>query len=152
MDTLFNSINPITSRVSSFSRKGEPVSVNSIESIKTFPTEPNMRYVFFHAKEPIFYRVVTDGNNYPDITTFRYHEELAPQAPQYVTIEDLNKFKEDLLNEWQHIRNESTTTSSITNTESITNTTSATNGECVKSQPNPTTNVADVSKSESPIW
>lgn len=151
MDTLFN-MNPIASRAPSFSRKGEPVSVNSIESIKTFPTEPNMRYVFFHAKEPIFYRVITDGNNYPDITTFRYHEELAPQAPQYVTIEDLNKLKEDLLNEWQHIRNESATAGTTANTGSVTNATSTTNDECVKPQSNPTTNVADSNKPESPIW
>ena len=83
--------------------------------------------VYFDANEDIFYIKETDINNYPTIRSYKF-EEIKPKenlkTVEYVTIEEFNKFKEELLNGKQYIRDDSSTNSvprryaaSATNTE-----------------------------------
>lgn len=157
MDNLiFNTLNgyqtnPIYSNRNniSYSRSGEPVSVNGMGSVNAFQTLPNTRTVLFHSSEPIFYCKVTDDNNYPNIKVYRYTEiKPTSQESQFVTIEEFNKFKEDILNgQQQHIWNKSNDEPAGTP-----NPASATTNEYIGSKSEPNTDVAESSEPESPIW
>ena len=88
--------------------QGAPIRVNGIESVKQFPTVPNSTVVLFDANEDIFYVKKTDASNYPTIKTYTF-QELKPveeKKIEYVTLEEFNKFKEELLNGKQHIQSE----------------------------------------------
>ena len=136
-----------------FSRSGEPVSVNGMESVLSFATFPNTVSILFHETEPIFYRVATDANNHPAIRYFHYDEISPPDATQYVTLADFNKFKEDFINEWKHIWDKSGAVAAPLGTsERSTNAASAPDAEHSESQPKPAANVAGISKPESSIW
>lgn len=101
--------------------------VNGLESVKACATVPQSRMVYFDANEDIFYIKETDINNYPTIRSYKF-EEIKPEenlkTVEYVTIEEFNKFKEELLNGKQYIRDDSSANSvprryaaSATNTE-----------------------------------
>lgn len=101
--------------------------VNGLESVKACATVPQSRMVYFDANEDIFYIKETDINNYPTIRSYKF-EEIKPEenlkTVEYVTIEEFNKFKEELLNGKQYIRDDSSADSvprryaaSATNTE-----------------------------------
>jgi hypothetical protein len=84
--------------------------VNGLESVKACATVPQSRMVYFDADEDIFYIKDTDINNYPTIRAYRFEEIKSPEAKksvEYVTIDEFNKFKEEVLNGKQYIRNES---------------------------------------------
>jgi hypothetical protein len=81
--------------------------VNGLESVKACATVPQSRMVYFDADEDIFYIKETDINNYPTIRAYRFEEMKSPEASktvEYVTIEEFNKFKEEVLNGKQYIR------------------------------------------------
>ena len=87
------------------SRSGEPIFVNDIESARSFPTIPNSTTVLFDKTTNLFYRIETDFNNKPVIERYRYTKEVdSEEAKQYVTLEEFNKFKEELLNGRQYIQ------------------------------------------------
>lgn len=67
--------------------------------------KPNSRAVGFDANDDIFYVMQTDSSNYPAVRKFRFTEiiDAEPAQPQYVTIEEFNKFKEDILNAKQSV-------------------------------------------------
>lgn len=101
--------------------------VNGLESVKACATVPQSRMVYFDANEDIFYIKETDINNYPTIRSYKF-EEIKPEenlkTVEYVTIEEFNKFKEELLNGKQYIRDDFSANSaprryaaSATNTE-----------------------------------
>lgn len=82
--------------------------VNGIESVKMFQTKPNSRYALFDLNKDVFYIKQTDASNFPTITRYRYEKEVEDElSEKYVTVEEFEKFKEDLLNAKQSIRNES---------------------------------------------
>ena len=88
--------------------------VNGLESAKMYPTSPNSSIALFDENEDIFYLKSTDASNFPTIRKFKF-VEVFDQAPkpvdaQYVTLEEFNKFKEELLNAKQSIRSESEST------------------------------------------
>ena len=87
--------------------------VRGMDGAKQFPTQPNSRYALFDEDEDVFYVKVTDQNNYP-ISLKRFcfieEEEPDPNTPQYVTMEEFNRFKEDVLNGKQSVRSESNST------------------------------------------
>ncbi len=81
--------------------------VNGLESAKAFKTLPNSTYALFDANEDVMYIKQTDASNFPTIRRFRFVEEAEPAPPQqvqYVTMEEFNKFKEEVLNAQQSIR------------------------------------------------
>ena len=101
--------------------------VNGLESVKACATVPQSKMVYFDANEDIFYIKETDINNYPTIRSYKF-EEIKPKenlkTVEYVTIDEFNKFKEELLNGKQYIWDDSGANSaprryaaSATNTE-----------------------------------
>ena len=61
---------------------------------------PNSAVALFHESEDILYVKTTDGAGFPTIRTFRFEPfEVEPVSPQkYVTLEEFEKFKEEVLN------------------------------------------------------
>lgn len=87
--------------------------VKGMDGAKRFPTKPNSRYALFDSDNDVLYIKVTDQNNYP-ISLQRYvfiaEDEPEPEVPQYVTMNEFTKFKEELLDGIKHLRTESCTT------------------------------------------
>lgn len=85
------------------------IRVNGLDSAKAYPTAPNSTVPLFDANEDIMYIKSTDASNFPTIRIFRFLEEQETQIPvqQYVTIEEFNKLKEEILNGKQFISNTS---------------------------------------------
>ena len=82
------------------------IKVNGIESAKAYPMLPNSMAALFDSNEDIFYLKTTDSNNFPSIRVFKFVEvkEEIQNEPKYVTMDEFNKFKEEMLNGKQHIR------------------------------------------------
>ena len=80
--------------------------VNGLESVKACATVPQSRMVYFDADEDIFYIKETDINNYPTIRAYKFEELKSPEhkSVEYVTIDEFNKFKQEVLNGQQYIR------------------------------------------------
>lgn len=79
--------------------------INGIESAYAYPTKPNSRYVLFDENCDVFYIKQTDASNFPTITKYRFEKaEEERKNEKYVTMEEFEKFKEEILNGKQHIR------------------------------------------------
>lgn len=80
--------------------------VNGINGAKAYPTVANAMYALFDENDDILYVKITDAGNYPTIRTFKMVEEVetSGQESKYVTIDEFNKFKEELLNGKQFVR------------------------------------------------
>ena len=86
--------------------------VNGIDSARAFPMKPNSTIALFDANEDIMYIKSTDVNNFATIRRFRFYEEpevpqqtnTIPQTDLYVTKDEFDKFKEEILNGQQSIR------------------------------------------------
>lgn len=112
MNNLFSPLDGYSPNSSQFGnllgvKFGEPIKVNGKESVDKFPMLPNSRVVLFDSNEDVFYCKETDANNVPNIRTFGFTEiKPIPKAETtYVTLEQFNKFKEELLNGKQYIWN-----------------------------------------------
>ena len=80
--------------------------VNGMESAKAYPTAPNSMYALFDSNEDVFYVKTTDASNFPVIKKYRFHEEtelVKEEASQYVTVEEFEKFKKEILDAKQFI-------------------------------------------------
>lgn len=84
---------------------GAPIKVNGLESAKQYSMTPNSTVVLFDANEDVFYLKKTDASNYPSITTYSFQElkSVEKKEPEYLTIEEFNRFKEELLSGKQYI-------------------------------------------------
>lgn len=84
---------------------GQLLKVNGIESAKAFNTLPNSQIALFDANEDVMYIKTTDANGFATIRKFRFVEESEEplDASKYVTIEEFNKFKEEILNGKQSV-------------------------------------------------
>ena len=110
-------INPISSPT-------ELPMVNGYESAMRYPMQPNSRIALFDANEDIMYIKQTDASGYPVITRYRFSkvEEKQQEDVKYVTLDEFNKFKEEMLNGQQFIRkSESSKSTAKRNGESKTN-------------------------------
>ena len=136
----------------SLTRAGEPISVNGEESVTAFPTLPNTKTILFHQSEPLFYCKTTDDTNFPIVKTYRYYEEIksSPQHSQFVTHEELNKFKEEVLNEQHLWSNTNAQPTALAHGEQHPSGTET--GEFVESKSESSTNASITSKPESSIW
>lgn len=84
--------------------------VNGIESAKAYPTSPNSMYALFDSNEDVFYVKTTDASNFPVIKKYRFYEETEPvkeEASQYVTVEEFEKFKKEILDAKQFVSKQS---------------------------------------------
>lgn len=97
-------INPISSPT-------ELPMVNGYESAMRYPMQPNSRIALFDANDDIMYIKQTDASGYPVITTYRFArvEEKPQNDVQYVTLDEFNKFKEEMLNGQQPVRRSEST-------------------------------------------
>ena len=150
MNNLFG--NPFTPpRSMPMARSGEPVPVNGFESVKTFPTLPNTITILFHDKDKLFYRIETDANNHPAYRFFKYFEIESPvDKTRAATLEDLDKMKEDLINEWQHFWNEPTANATNANYSAAAGNTAI--DASVGSKPDSGADASNSSEQESSIW
>lgn len=100
------------------------IQVNGIESAKAYPTTPNSTVALFDTNDDILYIKSTDASNFPTIRKFRFKEESlevqTQPSVQYVTLDEFNKFKEEILNGKQFI-SEPTTSTSKSRSKSNTN-------------------------------
>ena len=83
--------------------------VNGDDGAKQFSMRPNSRVALFDTNDDIMYIKQTDANCYPTLKKYRFTEIVDTPATieneqKYVTIEEFNKFKEELLNGQQSIR------------------------------------------------
>jgi len=86
----------------------QPLKVKGLDGAKAFLTQPNGMYMLFDEEDDVFYCKVTDQNNYPvSLKRYRFVEEEEPKPeppPEYVTMEEFKKFKEEMLNAKQSVR------------------------------------------------
>lgn len=82
------------------------VKVTGLDGAKAFQMAPNSSVALFNESEDIFYVKTTDGAGFPTIRAFRFepYEEPTPKVEQYVTLDEFNKFKEEILNGKQSVR------------------------------------------------
>lgn len=150
--TQLNGYNSWAQSTLQTSKNGEPIKVNGVEGARAFQMMPNSKVVLFDAVEPLFYMRETDANNNPlSFKTFKYDEviEVEKTDARYVTIEEFNELKEELLN-GKYIWNADTGAGTGSNRSASTEQCSANNGE---SRPEPVnaTNTSKSSKSKSAI-
>lgn len=84
--------------------------VNGIESAKAYPTAPNSMYALFDSNDDVFYVKTTDASNFPVIKKYRFYEETEPvkeEASKYVTVEEFEKFKKEMLDAKQFVSKQS---------------------------------------------
>lgn len=78
--------------------------VDGTKEADKYPTPPNSEVVLLDSKDDtLLYVKTTDINNYSTVKRCRYYEDPEPTAQElndqrYITIEEFNKFKEELLN------------------------------------------------------
>lgn len=78
---------------------GQYAYVNGIEEAKNFPVPPNTTMMLMEANEPIAYMKATNGlGQIVSFKSYKLVEVAEPTQPQYVTMDDFLKLKEELLN------------------------------------------------------
>lgn len=86
--------------------------VSGPESASHLRMNPNSRDVAFDANEDIFYIVTTDASGTPSVSAFSFtpYQPEQPKQVQYVTVEEFNKFKEEVkkINGQQFVRADTT--------------------------------------------
>lgn len=81
--------------------------VNGSQSAAQYQMNPNSRDVLFDSNEDIFYIVTSDASGSTAVQAFSFapYKPAEQEQPKYVTMEEFNKFKEEVLNGQQFIRN-----------------------------------------------
>lgn len=80
--------------------------VNGRDGAMRFPLQPNSRIALFDADEDIMYIKQTDAGGYPIVTAYTFAPLESTQIinAEYVTMDEFNRFKEEMLNGKQLIR------------------------------------------------
>lgn len=83
--------------------------VNGAQSAANFRMNPNSRDVLFDENEDILYIVTSDASGMTSVVPYSFtpYKPVTVEEPQYVTMEEFMKFKEEVLNGKQFIRNRS---------------------------------------------
>ncbi len=89
-------------------QQGGLIRVPSVDVVKAYQMPPNSVAAFFHENEPLFYIKSTDSAGFSTINDYKYTpietEKVQEQStPTYVTYEEFEKFKEEMLNNGKHI-------------------------------------------------
>ena len=104
---LFSTLpNQSNSLFPSFYQNNNVTKVSGIESVKAYQTMPNSYIVLFDANEDVFYLKTTDTSNYPTIRVFNFTEQKSSkiETSEYVTMDEFEQFKKEVLNGKQSIR------------------------------------------------
>lgn len=78
--------------------------VKSTEEAKQYPLGPNSEQVLFNSEDnSVLYLKKTDAQGFPSVERYRYYPDPEPTQQEindkrYVTIEEFNSLKEELLN------------------------------------------------------
>lgn len=76
------------------------IKVSGLDGAKAYQLGPNSAVALFHESEDLFYVKTTDGAGFPTIKTFRFEpfEVSQEETPKYVTVDEFEKFKQEVLN------------------------------------------------------
>lgn len=77
------------------------IRVTGIDGAKAFQMPPNSVAPLFDSDNDILYVKSTDGAGFPTIRTFAFtplNQENAKQNAEFVTVEEFNQFKQEVLN------------------------------------------------------
>lgn len=87
-------------------RTSNLIRVKGIDSAKAYPTSPNTDTIMFDEDNDVMYLKSTDASNFPTVRRFVFHEEedTPVEEAKYVTLEEFNRFKEELINGKQFVR------------------------------------------------
>lgn len=80
--------------------------VSGLDGAKAYQMAPNSAVALFHESEDILYIKVTDGAGFPTIRTFKFtpcEETPTVEVEKYVTIDEFEKFKQEVLNAKQSV-------------------------------------------------
>ena len=85
------------------------VKVSGLDGAKAYQMPPNSAAALFHESEDLFYVKTTDGAGFPTIRAFRFEPLEEPAAKtveveKYVTIDEFEAFKKEVLNAKQSVR------------------------------------------------
>ena len=79
--------------------------VKGINGAQEYPISFNSEVALFDEEEDVFYVKQADANGYTRLTKYRYEEVVdEPTGPSYVTMEDFEKFKKEVLDGQQRIQ------------------------------------------------
>ena len=72
--------------------------VSGLDGAKAYQMPANSAVALFHESEDVMYIKTTDGAGFPTIKVFRFEpvQEEEPEKGKYVTIEEFNKFREEI--------------------------------------------------------
>lgn len=103
----FNSFQNPNSYLSYLNPSGLIIKVQGMDGAKAYCIPPNSMAALFDTEDDIFYIKTTDINGIEKIRKFSFVEIFDDDASsdKYVTIDEFNKFKKELLNGKQHISN-----------------------------------------------
>ena len=71
--------------------------VNGIEQANSFPIPPNKSAILMDNTKSLFYVKETNPMGQSMIKVYEFKEVSQPQKPQYVTMQDFEAFKQDLI-------------------------------------------------------
>ena len=77
--------------------------INGIDEVNRFQIGPNSEVPLFQTDDDVFYVKVSDQNGNVTTRRFRFYEE-SMEGAKYVTNDEFNKFKEEVLNGQQSIQ------------------------------------------------
>ena len=109
-----NMMNSLTNQMGMNMQNNIPVTnplmltrVTGLEGAKAYQMPANSTVALFDNNEDLMYIKTTDGAGFPTIRTFAFNEVVAnnpvPDNVDYVTRDEFNKLKEELLNGKQSI-------------------------------------------------
>ena len=80
-------------------QRWEPFTAKGRDAAYRMYTPPGVRVAIFDEDNPVFYFKETDqSGNIIAFDEYDYIKHTEPEPPQYLTVEEFNKFKEELLN------------------------------------------------------
>lgn len=90
------------------------ISVNGIDSARAYPVMPNSRIALFDNNEDVVYIKSTDDQGFSNIRAFRLNEfspdvQTAQQSNSFVTREEFNQLKQEIMNGKQLVQQPATT-------------------------------------------
>lgn len=87
------------------------------EAAEKYPMPRDCEVVIFDDEEPYFYVKKTDSNGGVTFVRCKYEEDPIPRfdPAKYVTVDDLAKFKEEILNGFNNLQQTIASTGSATN-------------------------------------
>lgn len=75
------------------------IRVSGMEGAKAYQLGPNSAVSLFHETEDVFYIKTTDGAGFPTIHAYKFEplDEPVQKVEQYVTLEEFQAFKNEIL-------------------------------------------------------